>query len=348
MKIAVCGAGGFVGGHLVKALLDQGHEVRASDIKPLRDWWQEHEHAHNFSNLDLSNAPEALAAVAGMDQVYDLAEHMGGISFIESNKVACAESIQIGIALLRACVVHNVGRFFYSSSACVYPTHIQQRSGNMHSLKIVHDLNEEDAWPARPEEGYGFSKLYMEELCRHYSDTYGIDTRVARYHNVYGSPGSWCDGKEKSPAALCRKVAEAVHGLSPSIEVWGDGRQIRSYLHVSDCVRGTLALMASDYSSPVNIGSDRAVSIGQLLTMIETTAGALTHRTYNMNGAQGVDGRNADIGLAKELLDWAPQIELEEGIAALYRWIEIEVLTRSASSDGGTSLQVPTTVAPAS
>jgi len=271
----------------------------------------------------------------GADWVYDLAEHMGGISFIESNKVECAESIEIGITLLRTAVEMDVRRFFFASSACVYPTHIQKREGNMHSLQIVHDLKEEDAWPAQPEEGYGFSKLYMEELCRHYSDTYGIGTRVARYHNIFGSPGSWNDGKEKSPAALTRKVAEAAHSGNDSIEIWGDGRQIRSYLHVSDCVRGTIALMESDYSGPVNIGSNRAVTVSQLVSMIEAEAGTALGHTYNMAEAQGVGVRNADITLAMEVLGWKPEVPLEEGLAELYRWISGQVSGGASSADNG-------------
>lgn len=347
MRIAVAGAGGFIGGHLVRALLDQGHDVRAADIKAPEGWWQIHGDATNLFRHDLRNPLHAANLTHDVQWCYDLAEHMGGISFIEANKVDCAESIEIGIALLHAATAAGVTRFFFASSACVYPTHIQKREGNLHSLQIVHDLKEEDAWPALPEEGYGFSKLYMEELCRHYADTYGLEVRIARYHNVYGSPGSWNDGKEKSPAALCRKVAEAAHHFQPAVEVWGNGRQIRSYLHVADCVRGTIALMESDYAFPMNIGSDRAVTINQLLSIIESEAMVLLDRTYNMAGAQGVDGRNADITLAKNVLDWEPEISLEDGIALLYDWINQQVIKGAfsgAASGADSGPQQPTTV----
>lgn len=318
MKIAVCGAGGFIGGHLVKALRDEGHYVRACDIKGSADWWQIHQGVKNAFHLDLTSPANARYATAGMDYVYDLAEHMGGIHFIEHNKVDCAESIQIGITLLRSCIRNDVKRFFFASSACVYPTHIQRSRPH-----AVPGLKEEDAWPALPEEGYGFSKLYMEELCRHYAETYGLEVRVARYYNIFGSPGSWNDGKEKSPAALCRKVAES----RGEIEIWGSGGQVRSYLHVEDCVRGTTDLMDYEGASPgpVNIGSDRSVSINELVDMIEKIAGKRLNRVYNPTGSQGVGARNADISLAKQLLDWEPRVSLEDGLEELYHWIERQV-----------------------
>lgn len=333
MKVVVAGAGGMIGGHLVKRLLQDGHSVRAVDIKSPRDWWQIHRglKAQNWGSRDLSKLNNALDAVNGSDYVFDLAENMGGIGYITENRVDCAESIEIGINLLRASERCGVKRFFFSSSACVYNTALQQ--SGMYSLK------EDDAWPAQPEDGYGFAKLYMEELCRHYSEERGVETRVARYHNVYGPPCSWNDGKEKSPAALCRKVAEAED--TSEIEIWGDGSQIRSYLHVDDCVEGTLALMDSDMNTPINIGSDRAVTIFELATMIEYIAGKDLDHRYNMQGAQGVVGRNADITMAKATLDWEPKVSLEDGLTQLYAWIKEQVL--SGPSNDRTAPRATTT-----
>jgi nucleoside-diphosphate-sugar epimerase len=272
--------------------------------------------------------------------VYDLAERMGGIGYIESHRVDCAESIEIGINLLRASAKHGVERFFFSSSACAYPTDMQSIH-NTHQMTAVPQLREEDAWPAQPEDGYGFAKLYMEELCRHYTEERGLITRVARYHNVYGPPGSWNDGKEKSPAALCRKVAEAVINGTDSIELWGDGRQVRSYMHVSDCVEGTIKLMNSDVPHPINLGSDRAISIEELLTIIEGVAGVKLKRFHDMNGFQGVGGRNADITLARSILRWEPRISLEKGLPGLYRWIFSNVALGADSELQETTTEVP-------
>lgn len=324
MRICVTGAGGAIGGHLVKALLADGHRVRAVDIKKSKDWWQIHPEAENWMSCDLSITVNALRAVEDMEWVYDLSEHMGGISFITHSKVECAESILIGIELLRASALLGVSRFFFASSACVYPTHIQKHRERLNVAPVL-ALREDQAWPALPEEGYGFSKLYMEELCSHYAEDYELEVRIARYHNIFGPPCSWGDGKEKSPAALCRKVAEAVLTDRRSVEMWGDGRQIRSYLHVSDCVAGTIALMESDHTDPINIGSDRAVTLNQLLTIVQDVAGVNLHCYYDPHGPQGVDARNADISLVKDVLGWEPKITLEDGIAELYHWIKEQV-----------------------
>lgn len=287
-------------------------------------------------SCDLTIKTNARNTVEGAERVYDLAEHMGGISFIEANTVECAESVEIGIQLLRACARQSERpRFFFASSACVYPTHLQHawrdEQGNRYD-HVAPKLNELDAWPARPEAGYGFAKLFTEELCRHYAETYDMEVRIARYHNIYGSPGSWNDGKEKSPAALCRKVAEAARHEEGTYEIWGDGKQVRSYLHVSDCVKGTMALMESDYAEPMNIGSDRAISINALADIIEDAANRtdLT-RTYNSSGPQGVSLRNADISLAYSVLGWKPLVTLEDGIWDLYNWIEEKVNLNSAA-----------------
>lgn len=319
MRCLVTGAGGAIGGHLVQVLLANGHSVRAVDVKPAVQWWQRHSLADNLTLCDLAIPADANRAMrGGIEWVFDLAERMGGMGYITTHKVDCAESIEIGINLLRAAVRHKVQRFFFSSSACAYPTHVQQKTDGVLQLK------EDDAWPARPESGYGFSKLYMEELCQHYAEEHGLEVRVARFHNVFGPYSSWDDGKEKAPAALCRKVAIAKKTSPPTISIWGDGKQMRSYLYVADCVNGIMKLMESNYDKPVNIGSDECVSVDELVDMIEEIAEVTVDRIY-CDGPEGVRGRNADISLAKEVLDWAPQYPLIEGMTALYRWIEPKV-----------------------
>jgi nucleoside-diphosphate-sugar epimerase len=304
----------MIGGALTERLVSDGHEVRAVDIKHLSEWWRVMPGAENWDRWDCRKPKYAAESLEGVDWVYDLAETMGGISFIESERVECSESIEIGINLLRESARAGVQRFFFSSSACIYPTHIQDSTEAM-------GLRECDAWPARPEDGYGFSKLYIEELCRHYSNDRGVETRVARYHNIYGPHGSWNDGKEKSPAALCRKVAMS----AGSIEIWGDGEQRRSYCFLDDCVEGTVRLMESDFTEPLNIGSDRLVSVNELVTIIEGIAGKSLKRHYQPTAAQGVRGRNADLTLCRKVLGWEPQTSLEDGLAALYGWIQSEV-----------------------
>jgi GDP-D-mannose 3', 5'-epimerase len=315
----VAGAGGMIGGALVERLVSDGHDVRAVDIKPETRWWRRFESADNWDLCDLRGPDEAAGAVSDAEWVFDLAETMGGISFIESERVECAESIEIGIHLLRESARAGVQRFFFSSSACIYPTHIQGTTD-------VVGLRESDAWPARPEDGYGFAKLYMEELCRHYGQERGLETRVARYHNIFGPYGSWNDGREKSPAALCRKVAEAKVSGSGEIEIWGDGEQRRSYCFVDDCVTGTLRLMTSSHFEPLNIGSDRLISVNELVSTIEGIAGVSLERRYVSTAAQGVRGRNSDNTLCKHVLDWEPRTSLEDGLSALYVWVEAQVL----------------------
>lgn len=347
MNITVAGAGGAIGGHLVERLVGEGHAVRAVDIKPKNEWWQIHANAHNYPTTDLRVQSHADKMVDGSDQVYDLAENMGGIGFIEANRVDCAESVEIGIALLRAAAKYRIDRFFFASSACVYPTHLQTPPSQTSPSGVaqVRALHETHAWPAQPEQGYGFSKLYMEELCRHYTDEQGLKTRVARYHNVYGPPASWNDGKEKSPAAICRKVANAVHNHSDHISIWGNGRQVRSYLYVSDCIEGTIRLMESDVKIPLNIGSSDAITINDLSRVIQAVAGVELDHQYDMTGALGVGGRNADVRQAKEFLGWEPQVPLPTGLGALYRWIENQISIGASSAH--TSAPPATTAVPA-
>ena len=318
MKTLVTGAGGMIGGHLVRALLARGEDVRAVDIKPLREWWQLHSNAQNLGEVDCRLAAAASHIMGGgVTRVYHLAENMGGIGFITKNRVACAESVEIGISVLRAADAAGVRRFLFSSSACVYPVFKQQG--------LAPQLQEREAWPAEPESGYGLAKLYMEELCRHYAEERGLSIRIARYHNVYGPYGSWNDGREKAPAALARKVAHAVKSGEPDISIWGDGQQERSYLYVDDCVAGTLALMDSWYESPVNIGSSRAVSVDDLVTIFERLAGVTLKRHYSLMQATGVRGRNADISIARDVLDWEPKVPLEAGLRLLYNWVSAQL-----------------------
>jgi GDP-D-mannose 3', 5'-epimerase len=326
MRVTVLGAGGMIGGHLVAALLEQGHEVRAVDIKAKADWWQRHSHGINLGQIDLRRPGAADHVIHGAEQVYNLSENMGGIGFITTNKVDCAESIEIGISVMRACEAQSVRTVFFSSSACVYPTHIQEKDDDQ-SMRTS-GLKENEAWPARPEEGYGFAKLYMEELCHYYAEERGLNVRIARYHNVYGAHGSWKDGREKAPAALCRKVAEAVLTNSGKIDVWGDGQQLRSYLDVSDCVSGTIALMNhGTHDKPINIGSDRSVTVNEMLAIIEGFDGVELEHNYQLGEATGVAVRNADISAAKWTLGWKPQVTLEDGLRQLYDWIKPQLST---------------------
>lgn len=312
--------------------MGEGHAVRAVDIKPKSEWWQIHPNAHNYPTTDLRIQSHADKMVDGSDQVYDLAENMGGIGYIEVNRIGCAESVEIGIALLRAAAKYRIDRFFFASSACVYPIHLQNAPALPNAaLNHVPALQESEAWPAEPEEGYGFSKLYMEELCRHYTDEAGLKTRVARYHNIYGPPASWNDGKEKSPAAICRKVANAVRNHSDNITIWGNGRQIRSYLYVSDCIEGTIRLMNSDVKVPVNIGSNDPININELSRIVQAIAGVSLGHRFDMTGAIGVGGRNANVTFAKEALGWSPQVSLPEGLEALYQWIENQISIGASS-----------------
>lgn len=328
MKILVAGAGGMIGGHLVNRLVNDGHEVRAVDLKPKGEWWQVNPKAtHNFGTYDLRNYKNACQAANGVDQIYDLAEDMGGIGYITSHLVDCSRSIEIGMNLLRAAEYNRVPRFFFSSSACVYNTDLQfvahpgagLHVGGEFAGSVQPGLKESDAWPARPEEGYGLSKLYMEKMCEYYEYEGRLETRVARYHNVFGPAGSWNDGKEKAPAAICRKVYDGIHS-NGKIEIWGDGKQLRSYLNVLDCIDGTVKLMNSDYPWPMNIGSDYCVSVDDLVTAVEQVANVKLERTY-VPGAKGVDARNADLSLAKKELDWEPQLTLHTGLKMLYHWI---------------------------
>jgi nucleoside-diphosphate-sugar epimerase len=312
-KVLVAGAGGFIGGWLVKELIAQGNEVIAVDIKPLNKWYQVHQQSNNFSR-DLSLLDECKKATANVSEVYNLGADMGGMGFIENNKAACMLSVLINTHLLMAARDQGVSRFFFSSSACVYNEEKQRKTD-------TDGLKEEDAYPAMPEDGYGWEKLFSERMCRHFYEDFGMETRVARYHNVYGPHGTWTGGREKAPAALARKVVAAKLSGVSEIEIWGDGQQTRSFTYIDDCIEGTLKLMQSDIREPVNIGSDEMVSINQMVETLESIAQVKLVKKYNLEAPKGVRGRNSDNTKIKELLGWAPSISLSVGLKQTYEWI---------------------------
>lgn len=318
-KVAVCGAGGFIGGHLVQSLLDQGIEVvRAIDIKPLDEWYQYSKGVENVS-LDLKEKENCQKAAKGVTAVFQLAADMGGMGFIENNKALCMLSVLTNTHMLMAAKDAGVKRFFYSSSACVY-------NGDKQKNPEVVPLKEEDAYPALPEDGYGWEKLFSERMCRHFEEDFGLQCRVARYHNVYGPLGTWTGGREKAPAAICRKVLEAKMSGKHEIEIWGDGKQTRSFMYIDDCTKGTQMIMESDIHEPLNLGSDELVTIDQLVSIVEEIAGIKLERKYNLGAPKGVNGRNSDNTKIKKLMGWEPSIRLKEGMAKTYQWIESQML----------------------
>ena len=318
-KAVVCGAGGFIGGHLVKHLIENGVDViRAVDIKPVDEWYQTSKGVENLI-LDLRDRSHCLIAASGVDIIFQLAADMGGMGFIESNKALCMLSVLTNTHMLMAARDKGVQRFFYSSSACVYNT-AKQANPQVVALK------EEDAYPAMPEDGYGWEKLFSERMCRHFREDYGIETRVARYHNAYGPEGTWTGGREKAPAAICRKVLEAKMDGTNTIEIWGDGNQTRSFMYIDDCTKGTQLIAESDITDPINLGSSELVTINQLVDVAEEIAGVRLKRIYNLNAPKGVNGRNSDNSLIRKHLNWEPSILLKEGLSKTYNWIESEML----------------------
>ena len=313
-KILVCGAGGFIGGHLVSDLLRQGKtDIRAVDLKPFDEWYQRFPNVEN-SQLDLQDLAACEQASRGAAIVYNLAADMGGMGFIENNKALCMLSVLINTHLLMAARKFGVQRFFYASSACVYAAD-KQTSPDVVALK------ESDAYPAMPEDGYGWEKLFSERMCRHYREDFGVITRVARYHNVYGPHGTYDGGREKAPAAICRKVIQAKLSGRHEIEIWGDGHQTRSFMYIDDCLKGTQAILASDILEPINLGSSELVTINGLVDIVEGIAGVKLKRNYNLKAPKGVNGRNSDNTLIKKYLNWEPGIRLREGLEKTYRWI---------------------------
>ena len=319
-KIVVCGGGGFIGGHLVGDLLRQGHrDVRSVDAKPLGDWYQTFSGVEN-QQLDLRNLEACERALEGASVVYNLAADMGGMGFIENNRALCMLTVLINTHLLMAAKKHGAKQFFYASSACVYAAD-KQTDPNVTALK------EEDAYPAMPEDGYGWEKLFSERMCRHFREDFGIATRAARYHNVYGPHGTWTGGREKAPAAICRKVIQAKLSGKHEIEIWGDGQQTRSFMYIDDCLLGTQRILKSDILEPINLGSSELVSINQLVDIVEGIAGVKLKRNYNLSAPKGVNGRNSDNTRIKQLLGWEPSTRLRDGLEKTYAWIHEQIVT---------------------
>jgi GDP-D-mannose 3', 5'-epimerase len=311
--ILVTGAGGFIGGHLVGKLLQDGYGVRAVDKKPQWQWYQRFLPAENLT-LTLEEKDACLTVVKGCDRVYNLAADMGGMGFVELNKGLCMLNVLINTQMLMAARACGVTRFFYSSSACVYAGFKQQRSD-------IPGLKEADAYPADPVDGYGWEKLFSERMCRHFREDFGLETRVARYHNVYGPHGTFNGGREKAPAAICRKVIAAKLSGHHEIEIWGDGEQTRSFMFIDDCLYGTRALMDSDITHPLNIGSSEMVTINRLVDLAEQIAGIRVKRNYNLDAPKGVRGRSSDNTLIKSTIGWEPSIPLQTGLEKTYAWI---------------------------
>lgn len=317
-RILITGAGGFIGHHLTKYLVDRGYWVRGVDIKTPE---YEPTTAHDFQLLDLTSFESCLKATDGIDEVYGLAANMGGIGFIENNKaVIVRDNTLINMHSIEAARVNGVSRYLYTSSACIYPGYLQ-------NTPDVTPLKEDDAYPADAEDGYGWEKLYMERVCRHYYEDFGLETRVVRFHNIYGPLGTYDGGREKSPAAICRKVAEARN--VDEIEVWGDGEQTRSYCYIDDCVEGIYRLMRSAYREPLNLGQDRMVTINELVDIVSNVAGKKIGKRYDLSKPQGVRGRNSDNTRLREVLNWEPATSLEEGLERTYHWIAGELKKRN-------------------
>lgn len=312
--IVVTGAGGFIGGHLVAYLLNQGYErIRAVDIKPFSEWYQHFPPVTNIQR-NLQEKSACYEVTEGADYVYNLAADMGGMGFIESHKAECMLSVLLNTHMLMAARDCGVRRFFYSSSACVY-------AADKQTSAEVWPLKESDAYPAMPEDGYGWEKLFSERMCRHFTEDFGLETRIARYHNVYGPNGTYDGGREKAPAAICRKVIQAKLSGRHEIEIWGDGDQSRSFMYIDDCLKGTDLIMRSDFTEPLNLGSNQLVTINQLVDIVEMIAGLKVKRKYKLDAPQGVRGRNSDNTLIQKVLGWAPSISLQAGLERTYAWI---------------------------
>jgi nucleoside-diphosphate-sugar epimerase len=323
MQILIAGAGGFIGGHVVRNLLIGGYSVRAVDRKPIEDWYQVNEGADNLVG-DLSKFDESICAVEGVEQIINLAADMGGMGFIESHKTECMLSVLINTHLLMAARELSVNKYFFSSSACVYSA-IKQKTATPTPLK------EEDAYPALPEDGYGWEKLFSERMCRHFNEDFGLDTRVARFHNVYGPFGTYVGGREKAPAAICRKIAEAKISGNHEIEIWGDGEQTRSFMYIDDCITGINLIFNGTSTEPVNLGSEEMVSINQLVSIVEDIAGITVKRNYNLNAPQGVRGRTSDNTLMRSIYSWEPKISLQYGLEQTYKWVFDEIYSGKTS-----------------
>jgi nucleoside-diphosphate-sugar epimerase len=325
--LVVTGAGGFIGGHLVAALRKRGcGRIRAIDIKPFVDWYQQFDDVENLS-LDLNLKDNCEVAARGAHDIYNLAANMGGMGFIEHNKALCMLSVLINTHMLQAAMKYGVRRYFYSSSACVY-------NGDKQKSFEAPSLKEEDAYPALAEDGYGWEKLFSERMCRHFREDFGLFTRVARFHNVYGPWGTWYGGREKAPAAICRKVIEAKVSGRHEIEVWGSGNQTRSFMFIDDCIKGIDLIMNSEILEPINLGSSEAVTVNQLVDIVEEIAGIKLRRRYDLSAPKGVNGRNSDNTLIKKHLNWEPDTPLRIGLEVTYRWIYDQYMARERGEAG--------------
>jgi len=319
MNILITGAGGFIAGHLCKQLINEGHNVCAVDIKKKSNWyqWHHHENLSNHDRVDMRLKDNCYSYTKNIDRVYNLACNMGGMGFIQNNHGLCLESVLIQTHLVMACRDNNVRDILYSSSACIYPQEIQSDIRDAASQ----GLKEHTAYPANPEDGYGWEKLFSEIITQYFEQDYGLNPRICRYHNVYGPHGTYDGGREKAPAAICRKVIQSKLTGNHEIEIWGDGLQTRSFMYIDDCLTGMDKLWECNYTKPINLGSDEMVSINQLVDIVENIAGLKLKRNYNLNAPQGVRGRNCDNTLIKKELGWAPSIKLEVGLEKTYKWI---------------------------
>jgi nucleoside-diphosphate-sugar epimerase len=317
----VTGAGGFIGGALVADLRRRGvTRIRAVDIKPVEEWYQVSDGVENLV-LDLNLKDHCDAVAQGAEQIFNLAANMGGMGFIENNKALCMLSVLINTHMLEAARAHGVQRYFYASSACVYNGDKQKDTNNP-------GLKEEDAYPALAEDGYGWEKLFSERMCRHFREDFGLQTRVARFHNVYGPLGTWDGGREKAPAAICRKVIEAKLSGRHEITIWGNGQQTRSFMYIDDCLKGVQRIMDSNVLEPINLGSSEMVTINQLVDITEEIAGIKLKRSYDLTAPKGVNGRNSDNTLIQKYLNWEPSTPLKAGMEKTYRWIYNEFVAR--------------------
>ncbi len=325
--VLVTGAGGFIGGNLVRELRGRGYKrIRAVDVKPMEEWYQRFEDVENLV-LDLNLKENCEKAAQGARDIYNLAANMGGMGFIEHNKALCMLSVLINTHMLQAAVKFGAKRYFYSSSACVY-------NGEKQKTYEAPSLREEDAYPALAQDGYGWEKLFSERMCRHFREDFGLYTRVARFHNVYGPWGTWYGGREKAPAAICRKVIEAKISGKHEIDIWGPGNQTRSFMYIDDCLRGIDLIMNSDILEPINLGSSEAVTINQLVDIAEEISGVTLKRNYDLSAPKGVNGRNSDNSLIQKYLSWEPDTSLRIGIEKTYRWIYDQYLARERGEAG--------------
>ena len=315
-KILITGGGGFIGGHLANFYQKKGYQIVSVDVKNKKSWFQINSYNKNI-RVDCRDPLVCDRIVKGVDYIFNLACDMGGMGFIENNKALCMLSSVININLLQSAKKYKVKKFFYSSSACVYPSYRQKDY-------IKPQLKESDAYPADPEDGYGWEKLFNERMCRHFYEDFGLETRIARYHNVYGEHGSWKDGREKAPAALARKFVESIHKKKNQIEIWGNGKQIRSFLYIDDCIRGTNLLFKSNYRHPINIGNNKHVTINELVAILEKITGHKVKKNYDRSKPKGVNSRSSDNTLVKKVLNWSPKISTEEGMARLFKYVNSE------------------------